>query len=671
MPRTRRLRPARVLVITALSGLTAWACGDSDKEKIQAVGLSQGCNLNSECINPLVCTFARCHAECAKDRDCPGEQRCVKGTDGSVCQLPVETDCTKSTTVCKGTQTCGIDGECRDTCTKDTDCTTGQVCAPSGECASTEATKDKLDPNGNIVPDPFVDPDPSSSGGSGGGGNVGKGGSTGKGGTVSTTGGADNGGAGGEVPMSSGGKATTGGKTGAGGTAPGSGGITGTAGDIGQTAGAGGEGGSGPFQCPAGKADCDPTNPYDCETYLTLPTSCGACDVGCMSVHGTSVCDATTMTCKVTGACQTGYADCNSSGNDGCEVTLATDAKNCGQCGRDCGGGTCNSGQCGAAIVFDPTGATSLSYSYYGPAMLTGASGTTLVKANTSLGSATEIRVANLPTTPATIKGTPLVTLSGVYIQGMHADANNVYYAQSGSPNSTILWKPLTGMETTAPKTAVTMPDTYPAKIITSNATAFYMVNNYNVILSATKTLTGSGSTASALAGITSRSTVSELVVAGAYLYWLESPNVVYAYSLLNGGAPVAVDSTTQSGYSSYQSLTTDGLHVYWTTINGASSKVRRISASVTPSTAAVEDVAIGIAQPSNGIAVDANYVYYYYSSATVWRVPKDGSLTPSLVGNVNGAPYFYNLFAVDSGYVYGAGNAGQIVRVAKAPSAG
>jgi hypothetical protein len=639
----------------------AWACGDSDKEKIQAAGLSQGCTLNSECSDPLVCTFARCHQECMKDRDCTrGEERCVKGASGYVCQLPVETDCSTDASVCKGTQVCGVDGECRDKCSKDDDCTAGQVCAASGECASTDPTKDKLDDDGNILMDPFQDAVPSSGGsggksGTGSGGGSSKGGASGKGGATASGGAPEmsgGGGAGGESPVSMGG-------TGSGGKTSGSGGA------ISSTGGAGGEGGTAPFECPAGKADCDPADPYDCETFLTLPTSCGACGVSCESVHGTSTCDPETLTCKVTGECAQGYADCNGSGNDGCEVTLATDTENCGACGRDCAGGTCNKGQCGAAVVFDPTGATGLSYSYYGPAVL---SGSTLVKLNTSSG--TEIRVATLPTTPQTIKGAPLVTnQSNVYIYGIHADATNVYYSISGSPGSSVLYKPLAGMETTTPKTAVTLPDTYQAKVITSNATAFYLVNTANNIFTAAKNLTGSGTTAAPLAGMpTTHSTITDLVVAGAYLYWIEAPNIIYAYSLLNGGAPVAVDATTASGYSSYQSIATDGAYVYWTTSNSSSSKVRRISATITPAPGAVEDVAIGLTSPNSGIVVDANYVYYYYTNKDIWRVVKDGSVTPSIIGTVNAAPYFYNLFGVDSGYVYGLGSAGQIVRVAKAP---
>src|SRR5688500_1244032 len=97
------------------AGLGLGACGsDSDKEKLKAAKLAEGCTLNSNCENPLVCTFERCHTQCDEDRDCPGEERCVSGSSGKrVCQLSIETGCT-SNAQCKGTQTCGADKECRD-----------------------------------------------------------------------------------------------------------------------------------------------------------------------------------------------------------------------------------------------------------------------------------------------------------------------------------------------------------------------------------------------------------------------------------------------------------------------------------------------------------------------------------------------------------------------------
>jgi hypothetical protein len=36
------------------------------------------------------------------------------------------------------------------------------------------------------------------------------------------------------------------------------------------------------------------------------------------------------------GACNPGFADCNNSAADGCEVSLSSDAKNCSKCGMVC-----------------------------------------------------------------------------------------------------------------------------------------------------------------------------------------------------------------------------------------------------------------------------------------------------------------------------------------------
>jgi hypothetical protein len=288
--------------------------------------------------------------------------------------------------------------------------------------------------------------------------------------------------------------------------------------------------------------------------------------------------------------------------------------------------------------------------------------GSQLVKLNTDNG--TEIRTSMLPPTTPVSQGAILAT-STTAVYSMDVDATNVYYAISGSPAS-ILYKPLTGTASTAAKVAVNMPDSNYAQYLTSNSTAFYMMaygtGGYQ-ILTAAKTLT-SASTAAPLSGMTARGVMSSLVVAGTSVFWIETPNVVYA-APLGGGTPVALDSTTQSGYYSYMRLFSDGTHVYWNTYNGASSRIRRVAAAGSPTSAAVEDVAIGVNSPSAGLAVDDKYVYFYYSYQ-VFRVTKDGSASPEPLATVNSTPYFYNLFAVDSGFVYGTGSAGQIVRLAK-----
>jgi hypothetical protein len=712
MPRLHRLEQGKYIALSLLCWGSIWSCSSSDKEKIQAAGLADGCTLNSDCRNPLVCTFTRCHVECRTDRDCPGEQRCVKGETGSVCQLKLETDCSTKPTVCKGDQVCGVDLECRDTCLSSADCTNGQVCAPNGQCASTDPTKDSLDQNGNILQDPFVDPRDGTTGTAGSGGASNHGGASGKPGFAGAAGNLGEGGggtaaeagaAGLVVAYGTGGHSAVAGATsvssGATISAPGGGGVAGaqaagapssggasTGGGGGGVAGAhaagapssggtstggtsafnsnahmGYAGAAGAAVCNFGWGNCD-ANPNDCETNLALITSCGACNVSCDPAHGSVKCDATALKCVInsdTGGCNTGYADCNKNGTDGCEASLATDANNCGACGRSCGGGKCANSQCQAGVVFDPTGASTSSFSYTGNAFLVG---NQLVKLNASGGM--EIRTSMLPPSDPVSQGTALAT-SSTPIYAVDVDATNVYYAISGSP-AVILYKPLNGTASTAAKIAVNMPDTNYARLMVNASTAFYIVaygsSNYQ-ILTAAKTLS-SASTAAPLSGLTSRATISSMVVAGANLFWAESPNQVYI-APLGGGTPVVLDATTQSGYYSYIQLATDGTFVYWNTFNGASSRIRRVAATGTPTSADVQDVAIGVNNPSTGIAVDDTYVYFYYSYQ-VYRASKDGSTSVESIANLNAAPYFYNLFAVDSGYVYGTGSGGQIVRVAK-----
>ena len=119
-----RLRIGHAIILGSCAGLSVWSCGGSEDEKLELAELSEGCSLNSECNDPLVCTFERCHQACEADRDCPLPQRCVLGTDGRICQLPDETECSRDSD-CGGDQVCGIDGECRDECSGDDDCGEG------------------------------------------------------------------------------------------------------------------------------------------------------------------------------------------------------------------------------------------------------------------------------------------------------------------------------------------------------------------------------------------------------------------------------------------------------------------------------------------------------------------------------------------------------------------
>jgi hypothetical protein len=105
------------------------ACGEKAKPLP-----GKSCTLNSECNDPLSCTFGRCHATCAETRDCPLGQRCVKVASGNVCQLPEEKMCPPTRT-CTEPLICAGDLQCRGRCATAADCPRGQVCAAGGACA--------------------------------------------------------------------------------------------------------------------------------------------------------------------------------------------------------------------------------------------------------------------------------------------------------------------------------------------------------------------------------------------------------------------------------------------------------------------------------------------------------------------------------------------------------
>jgi hypothetical protein len=195
-----------IVAATPLSGALG-GCSDSSDEEKTANVLSEDCALPSDCKEPLICAFSRCHAQCKADRDCPNGQRCVtsedaedSGSNPGVCQLPLEKEC-ESNRDCQSGQMCSVDNECRDECSEDDDCLGGKVCTPDGECVEEDE---------EVVP---VEPPPGAGGAGGSGGEPSE--------PPPSEGG---GGAGGEPSTSTGGTGGTSGGTG--GKANGTGGKT-------------------------------------------------------------------------------------------------------------------------------------------------------------------------------------------------------------------------------------------------------------------------------------------------------------------------------------------------------------------------------------------------------------------------------------------------------------
>lgn len=97
----------------------------------------------------------------------------------------------------------------------------------------------------------------------------------------------------------------------------------------------------------------DSTTEWTCEDEFCddLPSE-PECGNG--KIEGTEECDgdvdnATCDECSL--VCDDDFWDCNDDVSDGCEVDLGGDTLNCGDCGHDCLGATCDSGQCLPVII--------------------------------------------------------------------------------------------------------------------------------------------------------------------------------------------------------------------------------------------------------------------------------------------------------------------------------
>jgi hypothetical protein len=123
----------------------------------------------------------------------------------------------------------------------------------------------------------------------------------------------------------------------------------------GTASGTGGAGGQ--AACAAGFAHCTNDAKDSCETnLLTSADNCGKCGTVCPKVNGTPSCSA--GECQI--ACDPGFADCDKNVKNGCEVDTTKNVDHCGSCDTQCPsvGGTpsCVAGKCGASTCDDGFG---------------------------------------------------------------------------------------------------------------------------------------------------------------------------------------------------------------------------------------------------------------------------------------------------------------------------
>ena len=128
---TTRLGVAGTGLLVGLLGLVLVSTCSSAK-----VAPGQSCIVQSDCPNPLACSYGRCHVACRAARDCGPGQTCVSGPAGQICLLIEESSCALNS-MCPLGLFCAQDLTCRSQCEEDRDCPTRtQICVqPDKVCA--------------------------------------------------------------------------------------------------------------------------------------------------------------------------------------------------------------------------------------------------------------------------------------------------------------------------------------------------------------------------------------------------------------------------------------------------------------------------------------------------------------------------------------------------------
>jgi hypothetical protein len=344
--------------------------------------------------------------------------------------------------------------------------------------------------------------------------------------------------------------------------------------------------------CAAGFDDCNHDAGDGCEVNLKEdPAHCGTCDNACPALHTMPTCSA--GACGI-GSCSPGWADCNMTLGDGCEIDLTADPFNCGTCKKSCQGGGCNASACGAP-----------------PTVLAS------VPATASLGVAVDATSVYWTTTTGDVNKVPigggaktqLASTQG-YGVGIAVDATHVYYA-SGSTVSKV---PIGG----GPSVLLASSQNQ-SWSIAIDATDVYWVNRLPCSVSRVPKAGGAVTVLANPGGVCQ----SGMAIDAGNVYWASLTDVMSVPKA--GGATTTLATNQNPG-----GIAADGTSVYWTT---GDKVVRAPVGGGTPVTLS------SMQSNAMAITVDAGSVYWIdYGRGNVMKVAKGGG-TPFMLASIQSSP--------------------------------
>ncbi|MFT3769348.1 MAG: hypothetical protein QM820_28250 [Minicystis sp.] len=296
-------------------------------------------------------------------------------------------------------------------------------------------------------------------------------------------------------------------------------------------------------------------------------------------------------------------------GNGGC-LDTTSDSKNCGKCGWDCLGGTCDKGECQAVVVVQGTaGQDDFNH---------------LTMDDTTLYWTSKGKILAVDKGAAPMSA-PSLSTPDLGADAIAVDATNVYWSVFLAGSMTAVNRAPKANPTTL--TPVAPAELQPASLVLGANLYWSEYNTGGAIRTASTTAT------SGMDLVRPEDRVLSLTPVGPDLYWtyrgLDDAHGGVKRWIQGSVTEIAKDEHAPSG------LAVDATDVYWVDYDGIVRKAPREPATPldTPTSLSPFEGTLFYAE----IAVD-NVDVYWTGIHTVWRVPKDGSASPVDFGGASWA---------------------------------